>query len=357
MILPPLVDPIGPNVDPVLQSGMSVLGTYMAAQLTAEGKSGVAVNVVYDSYSPSRSYPHYHGGVRVLSEAASVKIATPVDVPLSKLRDDRGELPRVRSWNHPMPWEGGEMDAAGHRRIRSVTLNGMSGARRSQQGVVDKKLTRRSQARGGKVEEPRAYVIPREQHDRSAANELIGLLDFADVEVHEAAQSADGEDVHIRKGDAVVLTRQPFGSFAQTMLESRHYPDMRQYPGGPPKHPYDSTAHSLPLNMGVTCHEVTKPPKIDLVRSRKLKRSPGRPCPLPDDAPALAMRPESNAAARVVNRLLFQGSPVFRASDTIQTENGNLPAGHGSFRISRVARHHVRRERVGADRGAVAKTG
>ena len=33
MILPPLVDPIGPNVDPVLQSGLSVLGTYMAAQL------------------------------------------------------------------------------------------------------------------------------------------------------------------------------------------------------------------------------------------------------------------------------------------------------------------------------------
>ena len=327
MILPPLVDPIGPNVDPVLQSGLSVMGTYMAAQLTAEGKAGVAVNVVYDSYSPSRSYPHYHGGVRVLSEAASVKIATPVDVPLGKLRDDRGELPRVRSWNHPMPWEGGrwtlrdivEYDL-------SVSMACLEHAARNREWWIRNShdVLRRAAAN---PENPRAYVIPREQHDRSVANELIELLDFADVEVHEAAQSADGEDVHIRKGDAVVLTRQPFGSFAQTMLESRHYPDMRQYPGGPPKHPYDSTAHSLPLNMGVTCHEVKKPLKIDLVRSRKLKRSPGRPCPLPDDAPALAMRPESNAAARIVNRLLFQGSPVFRAQDSVQTENGNLPAG------------------------------
>ena len=327
MILPPLVDPIGPNVDPVLQSGLSVLGTYMAAQLTAEGKAGVAVNVVYDSYSPNRSYPHYHGGVRVLSEAASVKIATPVDVPKTKLRDDRGELPRVRSWNHPMPWEGGrwtlrdivEYDL-------SLSMACLEHAARNREWWIRNShdVLRRATASS---ENPQAYLIPREQHDRSAADELVGLLDFADVEIHEAAQSAKSGDVHVRQGDAVVLTSQPFGSFAKTMLERRHYPDIRQYPGGPPKHPYDSTAHCLPLNMGVTCHEVTKPLKIDLVRSRKHEGSQGSSRPIPEDAPALAIRPESNSAARVVNRLLFQGSPVFRASDTVRTENGDLPAG------------------------------
>ena len=327
MILPPLVDPIGPNVDPVLQSGLSVLGTYMAAQLTAEGKAGVAVNVVYDSYSPNRSYPHYHGGVRVLSEAASVKIATPVDVPKTKLRDDRGELPRVRSWNHPMPWEGGrwtlrdivEYDLSLSMACLEHTARNREWWIRNSHDVL-RRATSSS-------ESSRAYVIPTEQHDLSAADELMGLLDFADVEIHEAAQSTDSGDVHVRQGDAVVLTNQPFGSFAQTMLERRHYPDMRQYPGGPPKHPYDSTAHCLPLNMGVTCHEVTKPLKIDLVRSRKHEGSQGSSRPIPEDAPALAVRPESNAAARVVNRLLFQGSPVFRALDTVRTENGGLPAG------------------------------
>ena len=62
MILPPLVDPIGPNVDPVLQSQLTMLGSYIASELTTQGKAGVAMNVVYDGYSPSRSYPHYHGG-------------------------------------------------------------------------------------------------------------------------------------------------------------------------------------------------------------------------------------------------------------------------------------------------------
>ncbi len=344
MILPPLVDPIGPNVDPVILSGLSTLGTYMAAQLTAEGKAGVAVNVVYDSYSPSRSYPHYHGGVRVLSEAASVKIATPIDVPLGKLRDDRGELPKVRSWNHPMPWEGGrwtlrdivEYDL-------SLSMACLEHAARNREWWVRNShdVLRRAVASS---QEPRAYVIPTEQRDRSAADELIELLDFADVEIHEAAQSANSGDVHIPKGDAVILTNQPFGSFAQTMLERGRYPDSRQYPGGPPKHPYDSTAHCLPLNMGVTCHEIAKPLNIDLAPSRKRRTSPGRTCPIPEDAPALSIKPESNAAARVVNRLLFHGSPVFRAQDSVQADSGSLPAGTWVIPASPESRGIVSRE-------------
>jgi hypothetical protein len=78
------------------------------------------------------------------------------------------------------------------------------------------------------------------------------------VEVHRAEQAfrAGGRD--FAAGTYVVPMRQPYASFAQTMLEVQEYPDLREYPGGPPQRPYDVTAHTLPLLMNVAAYPVER---------------------------------------------------------------------------------------------------
>ena len=54
------------------------------------------------------------------------------------------------------------------------------------------------------------------------------------------------------------------------MLDVQKYPDMRQYPGGPPERPYDAAGWTLPLQMGVRVVAATTPLTDDVRTSLKL---------------------------------------------------------------------------------------
>src|SRR5690606_23424418 len=95
------------NVDPLIIAGINQLGSYMAAELITEGKAGVVTNAQYDLFTPARAYQHYHGGVRILSETASARLATPVQLGPPDLDDGRGFRVLEPDMNFPVPWRGG----------------------------------------------------------------------------------------------------------------------------------------------------------------------------------------------------------------------------------------------------------
>ncbi|MGI4758386.1 MAG: hypothetical protein ACRYGF_16235 [Janthinobacterium lividum] len=86
---------------------MNALGTQTALDVARTGKQGVLIHGVYDFWSPLRDYIALHNGLRVLTESASVNIASPIDIPFKKLGRGIGFDAKVAAWNFPDPWKGG----------------------------------------------------------------------------------------------------------------------------------------------------------------------------------------------------------------------------------------------------------
>jgi hypothetical protein len=309
IFLPPWLDPIEPNVDPVIVQEMNMIGAAMAADLTAAGKTGVVIHALYDFWSPARHYPSYHGGLRILSESASARLASPIRVDPAQLDADApGYNARRRSWNYPEPWPGGDWhlrDIIDYQEIAWESCLHQAALRREDllrnfYGIGLRAVNRK--------DPPYAFVIPRRQHDGNALTRMLEALEFGGVEIERARKGfrIGGQDC--QAGDYVIRLGQPYGCFAKTLLERQHYPDLREYPGGPPKRPYDVTAHTLPLLMGVRVDTIDSPFEASLERVEKIGPEPGAVEP----APAVALSPSFTNAWIAVNRLLKAGVQVSR---------------------------------------------
>ena len=277
MFVPPWMDPVEPNIDPIITQLCNAVGMQMAADLTAAGKTGVAVNAMYDFWTPARHYQAYHAGLRILSESASAQLATPITVRPEQISGNAlGYDPRKSSWNHLEPWKGGEWklrDIIDYQFIAFKSLLYQAAVKREDMLRAFYEVGVRAVAR----KTPYAFVIPLNQFNPGGAEKLLDTLTFGQVEVDISDDDFQAGGKTYPKGSYVVRMQQPYGSWAKALLERQEYPDLRLYPGGPPKRPYDVTAHTLPLLMGV---EVATIPvsfsaKLRTVKNFSLPRAGG----------------------------------------------------------------------------------
>jgi zinc carboxypeptidase len=254
LFLPPYMPPVEPNVPKQIVEGYTELGNWMAGEMRAQGFQGITTNSTYDAWSPSRAYSHYHGGVRMLSETASCKIATPITVKFDQLRGGEGYSAKKESATFGPVWRGGEWH------LRDITNYMTTAAFLLLRHASEKREEWLSRF----YEIGKEAVRPRKNNElwgfriNSASNwtsyYLEEILKRAGVEVIYTKRRAVGKNPRSLKlwaaQEAIVRMDQPYGGFAKALLEVQHYPDLRSS-SGEPIQPYDVTAQTLPLLMNV----------------------------------------------------------------------------------------------------------
>ncbi len=242
LTVPPHIDPINQNVDPRIVRGINLVGHRMAWALQQAGKTGVGDGITYDLWwnGGARSTPTRHNMIGLLSEAASVRIATPITIPAdSVVANSRGlrNEPRV---NYPSPWPGGTWrlrDIIDYELIAAQALVRMSSEMR---GDVVRSMVQvaRTQITNGVGKQ---YVIESRQHDPAAAYALVQVLRRGGVEVR-----GDDDAVRASGGAWTAALDQPYAAHLRDVME------VQNWPASAGDRPYDVAGWTLPLQMGVS---------------------------------------------------------------------------------------------------------
>ncbi len=324
LFVPPYTDPIEPNVDPVITGLLSALGTHVQATLTAQGKSGVVLNAIFDAWTPARAYPHYHGGLRFLTEAASADYATSVDIPEEKLQGDDYYDARRSSWNFPKPWPGGTW------RLRDIIDYDFAAA----MAILEHAARNREfwlksilQVQQNAVDwdgKPAAYVIPANQHDPEGLKDLLEVMRLGMVEVYRAGEDFVADGAKFRQGDWIIPIRQPYGRFAKALLENQRYPALRDNSDAL-RQPYDATAHTLPLFLGVEVFAINTTPKLPNTPAKLLAAFNDEF--VSGAASIFALDPANTASYRLLNAILKKGLAAFWAQTPIRDGDQEFPIG------------------------------
>jgi hypothetical protein len=311
--VPPNTDPIDPNYDPLMWRTAGLLGHAMALALEEDGRAGVLQNALYDYYWPGYedSAPIGHNTVTLLTEAASVRIATPIEVPPDQLAGGRAFPDHRPTTTFPNPWPGGAWTL---RHIVDYNLSAarglLTGAARYRRDLVRNfyRMGRRQVELGGRGG-PFAFIIPHDQFDPHAARKLEALLLQGGVEIRRTLEPFRYQETVYQNGADIVFMAQPFRAYAKTLLEVQSYPARRI--GGAIDRPYDVAGWTLPLQMNVRVDRADV--YFDPGLTTPLERPEIPPQKVWGDlrrADFYVIEGRGNAASIAINRLLKAGARV-----------------------------------------------
>ncbi|AZH12181.1 peptidase [Caulobacter vibrioides] len=350
VFVPPFRDPANHNYDPLVMTMLQEVGMAMHSRLVAEDKPGTGARSAapYSTWhnGMERSIAYFHNSIGLLTEIAGGPTPTTINlVPEVQLpSNDRPAPIAPQTWrlqqtlDYQTSLNRSVLDYASRNRERllfNIWKMGDNSIKRGSRDTwtitptkvealiaagKDKPL---AGARGGSADpslyktimqapeqrDPRGFILPADQADMPTVVAFLNALIKAGVDVEVADKAFTVAGKAYPAGSYVVRTAQAYRPHVMDMFEPQDHPHDTEYPGGPPKAPYDVTGYTLAYQMGVKFDRVLdafeaptkRVPDLIKVTPGSVKGAGGA---------GWLISHETNASFTLTNRLLKAGAKV-----------------------------------------------
>ncbi len=363
VFVPPFRDPFNYNYDPLVMTSLQEVGMAMHSRLVAEDKPGSGARSAA-SYSTwhngmERSIAYFHNSIGLLTEI--IGGPTPETVKLvPNLQLPNGDRPMPiapQTWHlsqtveYQWTMNRAVIDYASRNRERLLSNIYKMGANSIERGsrdswtVTPTKIDLLNEAakdakpagedemmasffgRAGAVDpslysvlrtpesrDPRGFIIPSDQADMPTVTAFVNALIKTGVDVERATKPFKVGAKTYPAGSYVVKAAQAYRPHVLDMFEPQDHPHDTEYPGGPPKAPYDVTGYTLAYQMGIKFDRILdgfeapteRVPDLVSVQPGSVKGS---------GKAGWLISHETNKSFTLTNRLLKAGQPVFWLKD------------------------------------------
>lgn len=358
VFVPPFRDPFNYNYNPIVMTELQEVGSAMHSRLVSEekGGSGMRSAAPYSTWhnGMERSVAYFHNSIGLLTEI--IGGPTPEKIPLiadtQLARSDEplpiapGDWHLKDSLEYQWSLDRAVMDYASRNRERLLMNIWRMGHQAIVRGSTDSWTTTpkrvdalKDAGKGAKADEgyvgynsrakegmvasslyakvlqdpakrdPRGYVLSPDQRDMPTTIAFLNALIKNGVDVDRATVPFTAGGKRYPAGSYVVKTAQAYRPHVIDMFEPQDHPHDPEFPGGPPKAPYDITGYTLAYQMGVSFDRVLDGFSGAFERVPDLLPvAPGRV--VGSGKAGWIVGHEANNSFMLTNRLLKAGVPV-----------------------------------------------
>jgi hypothetical protein len=333
--LPPFAEPIANRVNALMSREVNTIGMTIAQELETNGQSGAThMGTGFDAWYPGYIdyMPMLQNIASFWTETALYSYATP---HFYTIRDFPREYQDLRPQSlYPSPWAGGWWrlkDAVDYMRTASMAV--LDYATKYREEILwNRYQAGRNAIAKYRRDPPYAYLVPQQQRDPGTAAEMLRRLAFNGVRVSQLDKESVHDGVKYPAGTWVIPMDQEYAELVRQLFEPQEYPDLREYPEGPPEQPYDAAGWTLPYQMDVHVVEARVPLSADFraalkpVQGKAVDWHTAADAPFATSAAAagivppagritgagdvLSVDPAQNDAFKLINRAIADGGAV-----------------------------------------------